>query len=123
MRLVIAGSRGLNNYDTISSYIDNYLRTSNVKPASIISGGAKGVDTIAMIYSRSNNIPFKLFPANWKEHGKAAGHKRNRLMAEEGTHLLAFWDGESKGTKNMIDTAKELDLEVTVINGNLNGLI
>jgi hypothetical protein len=56
----------------------------------------------------------KRFPADWDTHGRAAGVIRNKQMAEYGDMLIAFWDGESKGTKNMIDTSKKLGLLVYV---------
>jgi hypothetical protein len=55
------------------------------------------------------------FPANWDRHGKAAGGIRNTAMANYGTHLIAFWDGESPGTRDMIAKAKRAGLKVLVI--------
>lgn len=62
------------------------------------------------------------FQADWDRYGKSAGYRRNAEMAkfasEEGNKgvLIAFWDGESRGTKNMIDLAKRYGLKVHVVN-------
>jgi hypothetical protein len=55
-----------------------------------------------------------VFPADWKTHGKAAGPIRNRQMAKNAEALIALWDGNSRGTKNMIETATKLGLKVYV---------
>ena len=59
--------------------------------------------------------PIKQFPADWDTHGRSAGYKRNIQMGHYGTHLLAFWDGKSKGTGSMIDIALRYGLWVKVI--------
>jgi hypothetical protein len=54
-------------------------------------------------------------PADWDTHGKSAGFKRNKEMAEVSQGLIAFWDNVSKGTKHMIDIATELKLKTLII--------
>ena len=56
---------------------------------------------------KSMDIKLSTSPADWDLDGKSAGFKRNVKMAEYADALVAFWDGESKGTKHMIETAKE----------------
>ena len=58
---------------------------------------------------------FSPFPANWKAHGRAAGPIRNAQMASVSHALIAFWDGKSRETKNMIDTATKRGLQVAVV--------
>lgn len=113
MRVIIAGGRDFNNYELLKEKCD--LIFSNNKPDEIVSGCAKGADCYGEMYAAENNIPKKVFMADWDAHGKAAGPIRNRQMAEYATHLIAFWDGKSRGTKNMIDTAKEFNLPTRVI--------
>jgi len=36
-------------------------------------------------------------------------------MAENATHLLAFWDGVSKGTEHMINIAKRMGLKTIIV--------
>jgi hypothetical protein len=87
----------------------------SAKPDEIVSGGARGVDTFGEIYARDNCIKVKVFPADWNTHGKKAGYLRNVQMAEYADALLAIWDGESKGTKHMIDTMKRMNKQVYVV--------
>ena len=80
----------------------------------IVSGGAGGADLMGEQYGRHFDHQIIVMPAEWQVHGKKAGILRNREMAEAADVLFAFWDGSSKGTKNMIDTALSLGLEVHV---------
>lgn len=66
-------------------------------------------------YARERGFQLRRFPADWEQHGKSAGHIRNAKMADNADALIAFWDGESKGTKNMIDNARRKGLAVRVI--------
>jgi len=77
----------------------------------IFSGGADGTDLLGEQYAADRGYPIKKFPADWGLHGKAAGPIRNRQMAERADMLIAFWDGESPGTRNMLRTAESLALD------------
>ena len=85
-----------------------------------MSGGCRGVDTLAERFCKLHNYPIKVFNADWATHGKKAGYLRNKQMAEyaaeDGGMLIAFWDGESKGTKMMVDLAMKNGLTVHVEN-------
>ena len=82
----------------------------------IISGMAKGADSLAISYADEHKLTKILFPANWKAYPRIAGLLRNRDMLNIATHLIAFWDGKSSGTKHMIDIAKEKGIPVWVFN-------
>ncbi len=112
MKLIIAGGRDFNDYDLIRNEADKFI--SELDPASVIivSGGAKGVDALGEKYARANNFKIEIFKADWSKFGRAAGPKRNELMAQSASHLLAFWNGKSKGTKSMISLAKREKLIV-----------
>jgi len=71
----------------------------------IISGGAPGVDTWAEHIAKDFGLQTRIYPADWKTHGKAAGYLRNEEMVKAADIVIAFWDGESKGTKLTIDLA------------------
>jgi hypothetical protein len=85
------------------------------EPIEIVSGGARGADMMGENYGALRGYPVKIFPANWDEHGKGAGILRNAQMALYADALIAFWDGESKGTYNMIWQAEAKGLKVRVI--------
>lgn len=77
-------------------------------------GAAKGTDTLAIKYAKERGYKLTKMPANWDKHGKKAGIIRNKEMADYAEALIAFWDGKSRGTKNMIETAKKNNLKVRI---------
>jgi hypothetical protein len=116
MNLIIAGGRDFNNYDLLRLETMKFITECKPKfSITIISGKAKGADTLGERFAKEFNFKLMEFPADWDKWGKQAGPKRNRQMAEKATHLIAFWDGTSRGTKNMIETAHEFDLKVKAV--------
>lgn len=115
-KVIIAGSRSVkeNDYDLFLK-VKNIIKSLERNDTEIVSGTAKGGDKFGEWFAEQCSIPVTKFPANWNEHGKAAGYIRNKQMAEYGTHLIAIWDGKSKGTKHMIDLANSRGLAVRVI--------
>jgi hypothetical protein len=110
-RLIIAGCRNGNvDIDDISFILDEL----NFTPAEVVSGGSGSVDEAGERFADAVGIPKKIFVAKWGEFGRAAGPIRNKEMAEYADVLLAFWDGKSRGTKNMIDTMRKLNKPVIV---------
>lgn len=117
IRIIIAGSRNFNDYELLSKTIleDNVC----LENATIISGTAKGADRLGEKFAEEHNLNLVRMPADWNTYGKRAGYLRNTDMANYASKgkgiLYAFWDGESRGTKNMILIAKEKGLEVHII--------
>lgn len=107
MKLLIAGSRNINNID-IEKYVPNDVSI-------IISGGAKGVDTLAESYADKHGISKLILRPKYNMYGKAAPLKRNEEMIALADNVLVFWDGKSKGTKFTIDKAKALDKNIKVV--------
>ena len=114
MKIIIAGSRNINNYELIKETMDNILKTLNI-PITIISGGANGVDKLGERYALEKHLGLTVYPADWDTYGKSAGYIRNEQMANVGNMLVAFWDGKSKGTKHMIDLAEKYNLIIKII--------
>jgi hypothetical protein len=116
-KVVVAGSRGFNNYKLLKEKCNKLLRekkeTHNII---IVSGNARGADILGEKYSNDEGFDLKIYPADWKKHGRSAGFRRNEQMAEVADALIAFWDGKSHGTKHMIDICKEKGIDVRVIN-------
>lgn len=115
-KVIIAGSRGFSNYKLLREQCNKYLRekrkTSNVI---IVSGHARGADTLGEKYAQDEGFALEIYPAQWKKLGKQAGYRRNEQMAEVADALIAFWDGSSKGTKHMIDIMNGKNLLVRVV--------
>lgn len=110
MKVIIAGGRTITDYNLVLSA----LAESGFIPTEIVSGMASGVDTLAVQYATENNLPLQQFWAEWGFYGRSAGPRRNRQMAEYADALIAIWDGESRGTKNMIEEATKRGLRVFV---------
>jgi predicted Rossmann fold nucleotide-binding protein DprA/Smf involved in DNA uptake len=107
MRLAIIGSRNCPEIN-ISSYLDSL-------PEAIISGGAKGADTYAREFAQEHGIEIIEFLPDYKRYGRGAPIVRNKLIVENCDELIAFWDGESKGTKFTIDYAMKIGKKVRII--------
>lgn len=114
MKLIIAGSRTLN---PSTAFLEECITQARLKPEEIVSGGAMGVDLAAKVLTMRNTPSYlslklldkyKEFPADWDKHGKAAGHIRNAEMAHYADALLLIWDGESRGSSNMLYKMKQL---------------
>jgi hypothetical protein len=114
-KVIIAGGRDFNDYKLLhskcSSILNNYLPSE----VEVVSGGAKGADLLGEMFAREKGITTKCFLPDWDFYGKKAGMLRNKEMAFYADALIAFWDGKSKGTKNMIDEAKKKGLKIRVI--------
>ena len=107
-RVAIGGCRYYNNYDIFKIQVDYLLQNiKNNYNIIIVSGGATGVDTLAEQYARDNNYTFELFSADWNRYGKSAGPRRNEQMVQASDFVIAFWDYNSRGTKSLIDFAKQ----------------
>lgn len=122
-RIVVCGGRDFDDYKllklTLKEYI-NGLDIVDLNQIVVISGAARGADTLGEHFAYDYQIAVRIFPAKWDELGKRAGWVRNAEMAKYAAEkhgvLFAFWDGKSRGTKNMIDLANRYGLEVHVVN-------
>lgn len=110
MKTIIAGSRTITDIDVVR----RAEQQSRFTMGEVVSGCAAGVDRLGEQLAAELGLPVRRFPADWEKHGRAAGPIRNLRMAEYADALIAVWDGKSRGTKNMIDTAQQLGLSVYV---------
>ena len=124
LRIIIAGSRDFNDYELLKKSAIEIITKKTMLPdlTRIISGGARGADTLGERFANEMGLEISRFIPDWDGLGKRAGYVRNAEMAkfavEDGNYgvLIAFWDGQSRGTKHMIDLAKRYGLEVHVVN-------
>lgn len=100
MKLLIIGSRTITDFD-LSRYIPE-------ETTLIISGGAKGIDTLAERYADEKGIEKLIIRPEYQKFGKAAPIKRNEQMVDLSDVVLAVWDGESRGTKYTLNYCEKI---------------
>ena len=125
MKIIIAGSRNILDYEVIKKAV----KDSNFEITEVVSGTAKGVDSLGEKYASDNNIDCSRFEAKWKDinvkgavvrknrygsYNAKAGLSRNEDMGEYADALIAIWDGKSSGTRHMINYMKSLNKKVFV---------
>lgn len=123
-KIIVAGGRDFSDYKLVDEKL-TAIRTAVWKndvadDLEIVCGKARGADALGDEWGKANHVGVEYFPANWNRqpdgsYDRAAGHKRNRQMGDYADALLAFWDGNSRGTKGMIDYATEKGLAVFIV--------
>lgn len=115
-KVIIAGSRTFNDYDLLHKSCDDILKAVPTdKDIIIVSGTARGADSLGEKYALERGYTIERHSADWEKYGKSAGMIRNAEMAKEADALICFWDGKSKGTQNMIHQARKLLLDVHLV--------
>lgn len=118
-KIIIAGGRDFNDYTLLTKVCNEAIpRMAGDNTPVIVSGGAAGADSLGEQYAQENGIAIERHPADWKKHGKAAGPIRNAEMAACADFLIAFWDGKSRGTQNMMMNAVKKDIPCIVVTYN-----
>lgn len=110
MITIIAGPRTATDPDLVAQAV----AASGFNITEVVSGRARGIDTFGEHWAEDHGIPVTPFEADWTKYGRSAGPIRNQQMAAYAEGLLAIWDGQSKGTKNMIETMKKLGKPVFI---------
>ena len=106
MKIAIIGSRSIHSVD-----IERYITDCD----EIVSGGAAGVDTCAAEYANAHGIKLKIFYPQYNRYGRAAPILRNQNIVDYADKVIAFWDGESKGTFSTVKYAKDLGKACEII--------
>jgi len=140
MSLAIVGSRTFDDYELLKQTIDRFIDGSLEKPTTqvkgpmnkfvlrtkkkktrrntihtIVSGGAQGADQLGEQYAKEKELKAVILKPDWKQYGKAAGFIRNKDIVAAADYVIAFWDGQSKGTLNSINHAKKMKKELFII--------
>lgn len=128
-RVIIAGGRDFNDYELLKKEVDFIL--SKQTEIEVVSGrcdrgvhtfttkdGVKvyGADGLGERYSQEKGYKVIPFPANWREYGPIGGPIRNKQMAQSAEGLIIFWDGVSRGSRNMVNEAKAERLKIHIVN-------
>ena len=121
IRIIVAGSRTFQDFSLLCRELDALLsQYPGLRPV-IVSGGARGADSLGIEYASLAGCESVVFPAKWDLYGKSAGFIRNQEMLRYACSrhalpfLVAFWDGESKGTSHMIRIAAKEGVQSKVI--------
>lgn len=123
-KVIIAGGRDFNDYELLRDQCEGLINAELQRVYAgapepeviIISGGARGADALGYEFAKDCGLQCDFYMAQWDKYGKSAGYRRNDQMADVGNMLIAFWDGQSRGTKHMIDLAHRKRLIVHVVN-------
>ena len=125
MRVLVCGSRGWTDRQAVEDALCALLPSQGEKTTVVlIHGAARGADQVAADVARSLNTTMReadfaihAFPADWKKYGRYAGFVRNQQMLDEGKPdlVLAFWDGKSRGTADMINRTRRAGVPVRII--------
>jgi uncharacterized protein related to proFAR isomerase len=102
MKYGIIGSRTFSDYDLLTYVLDKH----NI--SLIVSGGARGADSLGARYADERQIHKIIFSPDWDKYGKRAGFIRNKQIVNESDFIIAFWDLHSVGTRHSLDLAKKL---------------
>lgn len=113
INLAVVGSRGMNDFDLLEKEILKLYKIENIKY--IVSGGAIGADTLAEQFANKYSIQTIILKPNWDKIGKSAGLIRNKDIIDTADEIIAFWDGESPGTRNSIYLARKAKKKINII--------
>lgn len=116
MKIAIVGGRDFNNYDLLKNELGNYIEENKISLNSIVSGGAKGADTLAEKFADEMGVEIIVFKPNFEKFGRCAALARNTQIVENSDTVFAFWDGKSKGTHDSIKKAEKLKKKLFIIN-------
>ena len=118
-RVLVCGGAKFDDYSLLELSLNKILNEYSNDTIEIVSGHAKGADSLGEKYAQKKNLKCTVFNAEWSKYGRAAGPIRNSQMLEyakqENPLVVAFWDGESHGTKDTINKAKKSNIRCEVI--------
>jgi hypothetical protein len=119
IKLAVVGSRSFADKELLFEILDRNRHRIQL----IVSGGARGADALAQEWAQARTVPCQVFHPKWQdEHGRfdrSAGFKRNVDVIKNADEVLAFWDGQSPGTKHAIELARKQNKAVQIVNFSL----
>jgi hypothetical protein len=109
MIVAIVGSRSFKDFDLLT------ITLNKLKIHEIISGGAVGADFLAEQYAQQHNIKTRIIKPEYKKYSRVAPIIRNKSIVDNSDLIIAFWNGISRGTKNVIEYAKKTNKKIEII--------
>jgi len=115
-RILVTGSRNWDDTDTICDALDHAVETAIARghePVLVVGDCSTGADRIAYRWARAARVPTNVHIANWHDHGKAAGPRRNTAMVGSGADIcLAFIRNSSRGASHTVRLAERAGIPV-----------
>ena len=108
-RIAVVGGREFSDYVLLAEELQRHM------PFILVSGGARGADSLAERFANKHGLRKLIFEADWNKYGKSAGYRRNVTIVEHADLVIAFWDGKSKGTKHTIDIAEKKGVPSNIV--------
>ncbi|MCD1119113.1 DUF2493 domain-containing protein [Chryseobacterium turcicum] len=115
MNIAIVGGRDFSDYNLLKNTLNNYIENKSFLNA-IVSGGAKGADSLAEKYAQELDVEIIIYRPDYKKNGRLAALHRNTEIIENSDIVFAFWNGKSRGTLDSITKAKKLEKTLFIIN-------
>jgi hypothetical protein len=109
--VAVVGSRTFNDYPLVVRILDPMKDQISM----LISGGADGADKLGERYADAHGIPKQIYYPDWDGYGKSAAFLRNQTIADECQRMVAFWDGKSRGTQDVIGRAVQAGKVVLLV--------
>ena len=109
IKIAVVGSRGFKDYHLLENILLAHI------PCILISGGAIGADKLVEKFATYWNQKIEVILPNWEKYGKSAGPIRNKEIINKADHLIAFWNGKSRGTFSSINFAKNKKIRVDIV--------
>ena len=100
MKVAVIGSRSITSYP-----LEEVIPPETTE---IISGGARGVDTLAREYAQAHSIPLTEIRPDYTRYGKGAPLRRNEEIIARAELVIALWDGQSTGTAYVVNQCKKI---------------
>ena len=116
MKIGIVGGRDFNDYQSLKKKLSKFIEDNRISLNSIVSGGAKGADTLAEKFATEMDVEMIVFKPDFEKFGRGAALARNTQIIEKSDVVFAFWDGKSKGTHDSIKKAEKLNKRLLIFN-------
>ena len=101
--LAIVGRLKFYDFDLLSRTCDKIASRFDI--TGVVSGGARGADTLGERWARARQLPMDVFLPDWQKYGRAGGPIRNNLIAKAADLFVAFYDGSDGGTRSFVQNA------------------
>jgi hypothetical protein len=115
MKLGIVGCLDFADYEKLCSEVDSFLEEIGEPCLAVVSGGAKGADTLGRKYAEEHGLEMIEHLPEWKKYGRAAGPIRNKLIVDDADAVIAFWDNQDKGTQSTINLTKKSSKRIKIV--------